>query len=50
MASLTFFGADLRRVAIGSLRGTRLPVFDAPVAGLPMAHWHDRLPPLYERR
>lgn len=41
MASLTFFGPDLRQVAIGSLRGTRLPVFTAPVAGLPMAHWND---------
>jgi gluconolactonase len=42
MASLTFFGRDLRQVAIGSLRGTRLPVFTAPVAGLPMEHWGDR--------
>jgi gluconolactonase len=41
MASLTFFGNDLRQVAIGSLRGTRLAVFTAPVAGLPMAHWND---------
>jgi len=41
MASLTFFGADLRQVAIGSLRGTRLATFTSPVAGLPMAHWHD---------
>lgn len=41
MASLTFFGRDLRQVAIGSLRGTRLPVFRSPVAGLPMAHWRD---------
>jgi gluconolactonase len=41
MASLTFFGRDLRQVAIGSLRGTRLPVFTAPVAGLPMEHWGD---------
>ena len=40
-ASLTFFGRDLRQVAIGSLKGTRLPVFTAPVAGLPMAHWSD---------
>lgn len=42
MASLTFFGPDLRQVAIGSLRGTRLATFTAPVAGLPMAHWNDR--------
>ena len=41
MASLTFFGRDLRRVVIGSLRGTCLPIFTAPVAGLPMAHWGD---------
>lgn len=38
-ASLTFCGPDLRDVAIGSLRGTRIPIFRAPVAGLPMAHW-----------
>lgn len=38
-ASLTFCGPNLRDVAIGSLRGTRIPVFRAPVAGLPMAHW-----------
>ncbi|WBU59921.1 SMP-30/gluconolactonase/LRE family protein [Paracoccus albus] len=38
-ASLTFCGPDLRDVAIGSLRGTRIPIFRAPVAGLPLAHW-----------
>jgi gluconolactonase len=38
-ASVTFGGPDLRNVYIGSLRGTRLPYFRAPVAGLPMAHW-----------
>lgn len=38
-ASVTFGGADLREVYIGSLRGTRLPHFRAPVAGLPMVHW-----------
>lgn len=38
-ASLTFCGPDLRDVAIGSLRGDRIPIFRAPVAGLPMAHW-----------
>jgi len=38
-ASVTFGGADLRTVYIGSLRGTRLPAFRSPVAGLPMAHW-----------
>jgi gluconolactonase len=41
MASVTFFGSDLRQVAIGSLRGSRLAVFTSPVAGLPMAHWND---------
>jgi sugar lactone lactonase YvrE len=39
MASITFGGADLKTVYIGSLRGTRIPYFRAPVAGLPMAHW-----------
>jgi gluconolactonase len=41
-ASLTFGGPDLRTCYIGSLRGTRIPFFRAPVAGLPMVHWHDR--------
>jgi hypothetical protein len=39
-ASVTFGGPDLRNVYIGSLRGTRIPWFRSPVAGLPMAHWH----------
>ena len=38
-ASVTFGGPDLRTVYIGSLRGTRLPCFEAPVAGLPLVHW-----------
>lgn len=38
-ASLTFGGPDLRTLYIGSLRGTRIPAFRAPVAGLPMVHW-----------
>lgn len=38
-ASVTFGGPDLRNLYIGSLRGTRIPYFRAPVAGLPMAHW-----------
>jgi gluconolactonase len=38
-ASVTFGGPDLRTVYIGSLRGTRIPYFRSPVAGLPMAHW-----------
>lgn len=41
MASLTFGGPDLRTVYLGSLRGTTLPSFRAPVAGLPPAHWND---------
>lgn len=41
-ASVTFGGQDLRTCYIGSLRGTRIPFFRAPVAGLPMVHWHDR--------
>ncbi len=40
MASITFGGADLRTVYIGSLLGTTIPYFRSPVAGLPMVHWH----------
>ena len=39
MASLTFGGADLTTVYLGSLAGTSLPAFQSPVAGLPLAHW-----------
>jgi sugar lactone lactonase YvrE len=39
MASVTFGGPDLRTVYLGSLRGTTIPCFTAPVAGLPMVHW-----------
>lgn len=39
-ASVTFGGSDLRTVYIGSLRGTRIPYFHSPVAGLPIVHWH----------
>ncbi|MCW1932736.1 SMP-30/gluconolactonase/LRE family protein [Pararhodobacter zhoushanensis] len=38
-ASVTFGGPDLQTLYIGSLRGTRIPAFRSPVAGLPMAHW-----------
>ena len=38
-ASVTFGGPDLRTAYIGSLRGTRIPYFRSPVAGLPMVHW-----------
>jgi len=41
MASITFGGPDLRNVYIGSLRGTDIPWFRSPVAGLPMAHWKE---------
>lgn len=40
-ASVTFGGPDLKNVYIGSLRGTRIPWFRSPVAGLPMVHWND---------
>jgi sugar lactone lactonase YvrE len=42
MASVTFGGPDLQTIYIGSLRGTRIPYFRAPVPGLPMVHWRDR--------
>ncbi|EMB6252934.1 SMP-30/gluconolactonase/LRE family protein [Serratia sp. PF2-63] len=42
MASITFSGPDLRTVCIGSLRGTTIPCFTAPVAGLPLVHWNER--------
>jgi gluconolactonase len=38
-ASVTFGGSDLKTVYVGSLRGTRIPFFRSPVAGLPMVHW-----------
>ena len=41
MASVTFGGPDLRTVYIGSLKGSRIPYFRSPVAGLPMVHWND---------
>ena len=43
MASVTFGGPDLRTVYIGSLKGSRIPYFRAPVAGLPMVHWKERV-------
>lgn len=39
MASITFGGPDLRTVYLGSLRGTTLPFFRSPVAGLALPHW-----------
>ncbi|WP_136659964.1 SMP-30/gluconolactonase/LRE family protein [Nitratireductor sp. XY-223] len=41
MASVTFGGRDLKNVYIGSLRGTTIPWFRSPVAGLPMVHWNE---------
>ena len=42
MASVTFGGPDLRTLYIGSLKGTRIPHFRAPVPGLPMVHWNEK--------
>ncbi len=42
MASVTFGGPDLRTVYIGSLKGSRIPYFRSPVAGLPMVHWMEK--------
>jgi gluconolactonase len=39
MTSVTFGGPDLKAVYLGSLRGTTIPYFQSPVAGLPMVHW-----------
>lgn len=41
MASLTFGGADLQTVYLGSLRGTTLPSFRSPVPGLAPIHWNE---------
>jgi gluconolactonase len=41
MASVTFGGPDLRTLYVGSLRGSRIPYFRAPVPGLPMVHWKE---------
>ena len=46
MASVTFGGADLQTVYIGSLKGSRIPYFRAPVPGLPMVHWNEKPRPL----
>ena len=42
MASVTFGGPDLRTAYIGSLKGKRIPYFEAPAPGLPMVHWNER--------
>jgi sugar lactone lactonase YvrE len=41
MASLTFGGPDLKTVYLGSLRGTNIPYFQSPVAGLPLIYWNE---------
>jgi sugar lactone lactonase YvrE len=41
MASLTFGGADLQTVYLGSLRGTTVPYFRSPIAGQKMIHWRE---------
>ena len=46
MASVTFGGADLKSVYLGSLMGTRIAYFRSPVAGLPMVHWSGKAAPL----
>jgi gluconolactonase len=42
MASVTFGGSDLQTAYIGSLKGTRIPFFRAPIPGLPMVHWKEK--------
>jgi sugar lactone lactonase YvrE len=39
LTSVAFGGTDLRTVYLGSLMGSTLPTFRAPVAGVPPAHW-----------
>ena len=39
LASITFGGPDLKTAYLGSLKGTTIPYFVAPVSGLPPVHW-----------
>jgi sugar lactone lactonase YvrE len=39
LASITFGGPDLKTAYLGSLKGTTIPYFVAPVAGLRPVHW-----------
>ncbi|MFC3655970.1 SMP-30/gluconolactonase/LRE family protein [Xanthomonas hyacinthi] len=39
LASVTFGGPDLKTAYLGSLKGSRIALFQSPVAGLPMIHW-----------
>jgi hypothetical protein len=41
LTSVTFGGSDLHTVYLGSLKGTSIPYFKSPVAGLPMVHWRE---------
>ena len=42
ISSLAFAGPDLKTVYLGVLLGDRLPTFQSPIAGQPMAHWNWR--------
>ena len=42
-ARVTFGGSDLQTAYIGSLKGDRILYFRAPVPGLPMVHWKEKL-------
>ena len=50
MASVTFGGPNLQTVYLGSLKGSRIPYFRAPVAGLPMVHWNQAVGVRFEER
>jgi sugar lactone lactonase YvrE len=41
LTSVTFGGPDLQTVYLGSLKGSSIPYFRSPVAGLPMIHWQE---------
>jgi gluconolactonase len=41
LTSVTFGGPDLRTVYLGSVKGSTIPYFASPVAGLPMVHWSE---------
>ncbi|MDB5849762.1 MAG: hypothetical protein JWP29_3514 [Rhodoferax sp.] len=40
VTSIAFGGADLRTAYVGSVSGTAIAVFRAPVAGVPPVHWN----------
>jgi gluconolactonase len=39
LASITFGGANLETVYLGTLKASTIPYFRSPVPGLPMVHW-----------